>query len=61
MDKKIKLKPCPFCGSKDIRTGSTGCSFGVDIYVKCCICGAKMQICEEYGEEEMVKRWNTRT
>lgn len=28
MNKKIKLKPCPFCGSKDIRTGSTGCSFG---------------------------------
>lgn len=61
MDKKIKLKPCPFCGSKDIRTGSIGCSFGVDIYVKCCTCGAKMQICKEYGEEEMIKRWNTRT
>lgn len=59
MDKK-ELKLCPFCGSKDIRIGSTGCSFGVDIYVKCCICGAKMQICEEYGENELIKRWNSR-
>lgn len=39
--------------------GSTGCSIGVDIYIKC-NCGAKVQICEEYGEEELTKRWNTR-
>lgn len=58
--KKVDLLPCPFCGSEDIRTGSIGCSLGVDIYIKCCICGAKMQICEEYGEEELTKRWNRR-
>lgn len=54
-----KLLPCPFCGSEDIRMGSTGCSIGVDIYIKC-NCGAKVQICEEYGEEELIKRWNRR-
>lgn len=55
MSKKIELKPCPFCGSEDIRMGSTGCSIGVDIYIKC-NCGAKIQICEE----ELINRWNRR-
>lgn len=53
------LLPCPFCGSEDVRIGSRGNTLGVDIYVKC-NCGAKVQICEEYGEEELVKRWNSR-
>lgn len=55
----MSLKPCPFCGSENVRMGSTGCSIGVDIYIKC-DCGAKVQICEEYGEEELIKRWNKR-
>ncbi len=59
MNENVRLKPCPFCGSEDVRIGSTGCSIGVDIYVKCS-CGSKVQICEEYGEEELIKRWNTR-
>lgn len=59
MSKKIELKPCPFCGSKDIRLGSKGSSIGVDIYIKC-NCGAKVQICEEYGEKELINRWNRR-
>lgn len=40
MNENIELKPCPFCGSEDVRMGSTGCSIGVDIYIKC-NCGAK--------------------
>lgn len=55
----IELKPCPFCGSENVRMGSRGCSFGIDIYVEC-DCGAKVQICEEYGEDELIKRWNRR-
>lgn len=59
MSDKEKLLACPFCGSEDVRMGSRGCSFGIDIYVKC-NCGAKVQICEECGEEELIKRWNRR-
>lgn len=54
-----ELLSCPFCGSENIRMGSRGYSFGVDIYIKC-ECGAKVQIMEEFGEEELIKRWNTR-
>ena len=54
-----ELKKCPFCGSEDVRMGSRGNTLGIDIYVKC-NCGAKVQICEEYGEEELIKRWNRR-
>ncbi len=59
MEENKELKPCPFCGSENVRMGSRGCSFGVDIYIKC-DCGAKVQIMEEIGEEELVKRWNNR-
>lgn len=57
--KKVDLLPCPFCGNENVRIGSRGNIFGIDIYVSC-ECGAKVQICEEYGEEELVKRWNNR-
>lgn len=52
-------KPDSYRGNTDVKMGSTGCSFGTDIYIKCS-CGAKLQICEEYGEEELIRRWNTR-
>lgn len=39
--------------------GSMDYSFGTDIYIKC-NCGAKVQICEERGEDELIKRWNKR-
>ena len=57
--KEVELKPCPFCGSVNLRMGSTGCSMGIDIYIKC-NCGAKIQICKEFGSEELVNRWNRR-
>lgn len=53
MNKNMKLKPFPFCGNKDVKMGSIRNSFGTDIYIKC-DCGAKVQICEEYGEEELI-------
>lgn len=55
-----ELKPCPFCGSEDVVDGSSRHSLGVDIYVKCTNCNAKVQICEEYGQDELYKRWNRR-
>ena len=57
---EIKLKPCPFCGSEDIQEGSRKSDLCTDIYIRCRTCGGKMQICEEYGEEELVNRWNRR-
>lgn len=57
---EIKLKPCPFCGSEDIQEGSRTSDLCTDIYIRCRTCGGKMQICEEYGEEELVNRWNRR-
>lgn len=56
----IKLKPCPFCGSEDTQGGSRTSGLCTDIYIRCRACGGKMQICEEYGEEELVNRWNRR-
>ena len=56
-----ELKSCPFCGSKDIKTGSRFLEYGTDNFICCNTCGAKIQICEEYGMEELEKRWNTRT
>lgn len=58
--KTMNLKPCPFCGGKNIAVGRTGYSLGVDIYVKCTDCRAKMQECEEFGEEAIIESWNTR-
>lgn len=51
-----KLLPCPFCGNKDIRKNRI---HYWDISIEC-DCGAKLQICEEYGEEELIRRWNKR-
>lgn len=55
-----KLLPCPFCDGEDIKVGSRILEYGTDIYICCNTCGAKVQICEEYGMEELEKRWNTR-
>lgn len=54
------IKRCPFCGGEDLMVGSIPYSIGADIYIKCRTCGAKMQICEEYGDDELRRRWNTR-
>lgn len=54
------MKRCPCCDSENLTSGSAMYAFGEDIYIKCNTCGLKMQICSEYGEEELEKRWNTR-
>lgn len=53
---EIKLKPCPFCGSKNLQNGSSEFTFGTDIYIRCKECGGKMKICSEYGEKELINR-----
>lgn len=55
-----ELLPCPFCGGENVRFGSVGNSFGIDNYIKCDSCYAKIQICEEYGIEKLKAKWNTR-
>lgn len=55
-----ELKPCPFCGSENMRTGNEKYITGKDIYIECTKCSARIQICAEYGEEELVKMWNNR-
>ena len=53
-------KKCPCCDSEDISVGSKCVSIGEDIYIRCNSCGLKMQLCKEYGWQELLKRWNTR-
>lgn len=55
-----ELRECPFCGKKNIGVGNIPCSFGTDIYIKCINCNAKIQICEEYGWDELYEKWNRR-
>lgn len=57
---EIKLKPCPFCGSKNIKEGEKNGGLWKDIYIKCKECGCKIQICSEYGKNELLNRWNRR-
>ena len=55
-----ELKPCPFCGSENLRQGNVEYSFGTDIFIKCVDCSGKMQLCAEYGETQLIKAWNRR-
>lgn len=52
----VKLKPCPFCGSSDIRAEYNEVSGNYD--VQCNLCGAW----PFHGRRsEVATRWNTRT
>ena len=55
-----ELKCCPFCSSNNIKVGSVGNSLGIDNYIKCVDCGAKIQICNGYGIEHLEELWNRR-
>lgn len=52
----IDLKPCPFCGSKDLHI------HGWSFYVQCMQCGAEGGWNDEQprGEEVAIAAWNTR-
>lgn len=53
-----ELKPCPFCGSKEVRMRFD--SVFESYYVACKKCGADVH--QFYGlKDEAVKAWNRRT
>lgn len=55
-----ELKPCPFCGSDDIRIGKYGDSeFGYDYGVLCYSCQSHTRYTE--NKKEAVEAWNRRT
>lgn len=52
-----KFKPCPFCGSNNIRSGDNwSCGYA---YVLCNNCGGMISQCYS-NEEEAIIAWNTR-
>jgi Lar family restriction alleviation protein len=56
---KTKLKPCPFCGSKDINS----VQWAVEASVHCHGCGANIIIPQSYKEDQLLKaieKWNKR-
>lgn len=71
---KIKLKPCPFCGT-EISKVNVGTMSSDSRGVRCHLCGAKIEIytpdeypkecntleeLDEYCLKEAVARWNRR-
>lgn len=69
---KDELKPCPFCGNKDITIKKVSNNAGMDgsydnWLIKCGVCFAEMNIPadnfyerEYYTEEEAITMWNYR-
>lgn len=59
------MKPCPFCGGKDIRFTDhgnigTGMHSGDHVWSMCCYdCGATFP--NRYRKELLVENWNRRT
>lgn len=49
------VKPCPFCGNRDIRLNSNG----KRVWYECYNCGAKTTLCSY--EQAALDRWNDRT
>lgn len=51
----MKLKPCPFCGSKLIKI------YGVMVFHgECTMCGARSEL-SKTTREEAIRLWNTRS
>jgi Lar family restriction alleviation protein len=60
MTDKEQPKPCPFCGSGDIRYGRVTFGHGTGgESVKCRNCGAEVP--DDYIGKRAVEKWNTRT
>ena len=57
MDKNYKIKPCPFCGSKNIIIKDS--ENGVDEKVWCIGCQANIPRFKG-RRKELIKAWNTR-
>jgi Lar family restriction alleviation protein len=51
------LKPCPFCGSKDVYFSGCDGFWTFKEYIHCLGCGVVVKV----GHDgEVVERWNTR-
>ena len=50
------LKPCPFCGSDDIRA----CAFEIspECYIECCNCGARIDAEIPWGDSDIQEHDN---
>ena len=58
----FKIKPCPFCGEKDLIDYGImrGTMQGFD-YVQCENCGAEIHSIHNGKHIEAIEKWNTRT
>lgn len=54
----IELKPCPFCGSKNIKIYDTPGTLSTFRYAECNVCGCR--IGNYPGRELAEKAWNKR-
>ena len=55
MQKMAELKPCPFCGGKDLQVVNV---YGEDYYVDCQTCTTCGPSADTY--EEAIEAWNRR-
>lgn len=46
-----ELKPCPFCGSKEVSLWYKGVRYGKIAFAECDICGAKSKAFSYYSKE----------
>lgn len=54
---ELKLKPCPFCGGKAVKTAFSWGNICDEYTVKCTECGVGTKVLKS---DEAVKAWNTR-
>lgn len=60
-EKKIELKPCPFCGSKaEIQSLSNYHKEGYCYFATCLMCGAEMPRTAK-NIQQAVELWNRRS
>jgi len=60
MEKITEWKPCPFCGSTDIKVTSEGSQFeGFWSVAKCVKCGASVSG-KDSSEKAAIEAWNRR-
>ena len=53
-----ELKPCPFCGSKDIRQEKV-VGWGTTVFFTCDSCKTSGPMC--FDENDAIAAWNART
>ena len=53
------LKPCPFCGSKDVHLFKVYCDYGDELWCECLNCEANAKSSFD-DEQEAIDAWNRR-